>query len=84
MTGTELYQSVLRKLSHLPQTYLEDIDKYLSGLMKKVNQPTSANNTAIILSFAGSWSDMKDEEFDDFLIETRNIRTNLFDRNIDL
>lgn len=84
MTRTELYQSVLRKLSYIPQTYLEDIDKYLSGLMKKVEQPIPATNMAVIMSFAGSWSEMKEEDFDDFLAETRNSRNNLFDRKFDL
>ena len=84
MTETELYQSVLRKLSHIPQSYLEDIDKYLSSLMKKVNLPAPNKKKDAIMSFAGSWSDMKEEDFDDFLVETRNVRTNLFDRKIDL
>ena len=52
--------------------------------MKNMNQPAPSANTTVIMSFAGSWSEMKEEDFDDFLLETRNIRNNLFDRKIDL
>ncbi len=83
MTGIELYQSVLRKLGNVPQIYLEDIDRYLSGLMKKVKKQEN-NNIAAIMSFSGIWSDMGEEDFTDYLNETRNIRNNLFDRKIDL
>ena len=77
MTETELYQSVLRKLSHIPQSYLEEIDKYLSGLMKKVNPPASNSKKDLIMSFAGSLSDMKEEDFDDYSVATRKLLEHL-------
>lgn len=83
MTGIELYQSVLRKLGNVPQMYLMDIDKYLTGLLKKV-EPPKPKNVSAIMSLAGSWSDMKEDDFVDFLTETRNIRNSMFDRNIEL
>ena len=83
MTGIELYQSVLKKLGNVPQRYLIDIDKYLTGLLKKIEQP-KLENTTVIMSFAGSWSDMAEDDFEDFLTETKNIRNNLFDRKIDI
>ena len=39
--------------------YLTDVDKYLSGLMKKIEKPKPTNVVAI-MAFAGSWSDMED------------------------
>jgi len=83
MTGIKLYQSVLRKLGNIPQIYLIDIDNYLTELLKKVEKPKSKNITDI-MSFAGSWSDMEEEDFIDFLEETKNIRKNTFDRKLDL
>lgn len=83
MTEIELYQSILRKLSNIPQMYLSDVDNYLSGLMKEVEKPKSTN-IATVMAFADSWSDMEEDDFVDFLTETRNIRNNLFDRKIDL
>lgn len=83
MKEIKLYKSVLRKLGNIPQMYLMDVDKYLSGLMKKIENP-QPTNIATIMAFAGSWSDMEEEDFVDFMEENRNIRTNLFDRKIDL
>jgi len=82
MSSVELYQSVLKKLSGIPRPYLEDVDHYLSGVVNRIKRKPT--NVAKIMSFAGSWSDMKQEDFDDYLAETRNTRTNLFDRSIDL
>lgn len=82
MTSMELYQSVLKKLSYIPRPYLEDVDRYLSGVVNRIKK--KPNNVAKIMSFAGSWSDMPQDDFDDFLAETRNTRTNLFDRSVDL
>ena len=41
--------------------------------MQKVKQPEPTNVTAI-MAFAGSWSEMGEADFTDFLQETRNIR----------
>jgi len=65
MTGIKLYQSVLRKLGNIPQIYLMDIDNYLTELLNKSEKPKSKNITAI-MSFAGSWSNMEEEDFIDF------------------
>ena len=59
------------------------ITKYLTGLLKKIEQP-KLRNTTVIMSFAGSWSDMEEDDFVDFLTETRNTRNNLFDRKVDI
>jgi hypothetical protein len=81
MTRTDLYQSVLRKLSLLPASYLEDIDQYLSELSKKVKPENS--DTAKIMSFAGAWSDMDDEDFESFMLDIKENRKNLFNRPIE-
>ena len=83
MTKIELYQSVLRKLSAIPQLYLEDVDKYLSNLLRKTEK-TAPNQVTAIMAFAGSWSDMSDEDFGAYLEETKNVRGNLFNRNINI
>lgn len=81
MTRIELYQSVLRKLSAIPQLYLEDVDKYLSNLLHQPKK-TASNQVTAIMAFAGSWSDMNEDDFSGYWEETKNVRANLFNRNI--
>lgn len=83
MTTIELYQSVLKKLADIPQIYLTEIDEYLSNFTKKIEKSKSTNSSSI-MALSGSWSDMEEDDFNDFLIETRNSRNNLFDRKFDL
>jgi len=70
MSRADLYQSVLRKLSHLPVAYLEDIDQYLSELSEKAKPENK--DIEKIMSFAGAWKDMEEEDFEGFMEEVAN------------
>jgi len=83
MTGVELYQSVLKKLSTIPQPFLQDIDVYLSNIIGKLKAQQSVD-VEKVMSFSGSWSDMEENDFEDYLAETRRTRENLFGREINL
>jgi len=83
MTGVELYQSVLKKLSTIPQPFLQDIDAYLSNIIGKLKSQQSVD-VEKVMSFSGSWSDMEENDFEDYLAETRRTRQNLFGREINL
>ena len=83
MTQTELYKSVLNKLSALPVDYLWEVDKFLSELNKKEYQK-GQNNTEKILSFAGTWSDMDEEDFKEYLKVARETGDQLFSREVNL
>ncbi len=82
MAKVEIYQSVLEKLSHIPVEHLKTVDDFLSDLFSKIEDKKS--NQASIMSFAGSWSDMKQEDFEDFLKKSNESGNELFSRKIDL
>lgn len=81
MTSVDLYQSVLRKLANLPQVYLWDIDRYLSKVILE-RKPNKQSDVVQVMSYAGSWEDMPQEDFEDFLVETQNMRDHLFNREV--
>lgn len=82
MVQEELYKSVLRKLSFLPTEYLQQVDSFLSSLGKKMAE--KEQNRSTTLSLAGSWSDMSDEDFQDYLQIAKDTGKELFTREIEL
>jgi hypothetical protein len=82
MINIETYQSVLRKLSQIPADYLKLVDDFLSSLHQKLEKKDK-NRTAI-LALAGSWSDMSDPEFEDYIRVTKETGDELFNREIEL
>lgn len=82
MVNIETYKSILKKLSALPTDYLELVDNYLASLSEKVDKKEENRNA--ILALAGSWSDMDDKEFEDFLRVTKETGGEIFNREIEL
>lgn len=82
MTNIEIYKSVLRRLSHLSVDYLQLVDNYLSSLQAKLDKKEDNRNA--VLALAGSWSDMSDEDFGDYLRVTRETGDELFNREVEL
>ena len=77
-----IYRSILFKISSLPVDYLEQVDDYLKELTEKIEAEKEANRQRI-LALAGGWSDMNDEEFDDYLDSAKSTSI-IEDRNIEL
>ncbi len=67
MNREEIYKSVLSNLSKLPIEYLQEIDDFLSVLSKRKKK----DNVRKIMQLSGSWNDMEDEDFEDFLAYTK-------------
>lgn len=82
MVNIETYKSILQKLSALPTDYLELVDNYLAALSEKIDKKEENRNA--IMALAGSWSDMDDDEFKDFLRLTKETGEELFNREVDL
>ena len=82
MVNIETYQSVLRKLSQIPADYLKLVDDFLSSLHQKLEK--KEENRIAVLALAGSWSDMSDSDFEDFLRVTKETGEELFNREIEL
>jgi hypothetical protein len=76
MISNELiYQSILSHLSLIPVDYLQRIDAYLRNFTKKVHK--KEENRALILRFAGSWNDMQESDFNDFLLFRKKLNNEM-------
>ena len=84
MTQTALYQSVLRKLGNTPVEFLPEIDRFLSQINRTNLGREKTENRKKILALAGSWSDMSDEDFQDYLQQAKQTGSELFNREADL
>ncbi len=71
MSQSELYQSVLKKLSTTPVEYLPEIDKFLSQIIDEIQD--KKNNKDKMLALAGSWADMDEKDFQEYLKKAREL-----------
>ncbi len=78
----QAYQSILARLSQIPASYLQQIDDFLQRFSKEVKQKDQNRNQ--ILALAGSWNDWQEEDFQEYLQETKKTGNELFGRDIEL
>ena len=74
--------TILKGLKNVPVDRLEDLYSIIHSLQAntKQNEKTSKK----ILSFAGSFGDTTENDYNDFLGQTKETRNKLFDREINL
>lgn len=78
----DLYKSVLKSLSLIPEEYLVQVNAYLDKLKDRISH--KEKNRAEILALAGSWSDMPESEFGEFLGKAKGSGDELFGREVEL
>ncbi|HFC00695.1 MAG TPA: DUF2281 domain-containing protein [Phaeodactylibacter sp.] len=81
MVRSNMYSSVLKKLSTIPYEYLKDVDNFLTSLNSKIN---STDRRSQILELAGSWKDMNQEDFDEYMKSIKDLRDDMFDKEVEL
>jgi hypothetical protein len=74
--------SIINELKEVPVNQLEEVYQLVHSLSRKVDRTESRREK--ILSFAGSFSDMSNDEYADFLNYIQESRKNLFNRDIEL
>lgn len=74
--------AILNELKNVPVDKLEDLYSIIHSLRTNTKKADKANKE--ILSFAGSFGDISESDYNDFVKQTKQTRKNLFDRNIDL
>ena len=74
--------TIFKEIEKVPVNRLNDLYSFIHSL--KSNTKTTKENRNKILSFSGSFKDMTQKDYDDFIIESTKTRNELFDRNIDL
>ena len=77
-----LLNAILNEMKDVPAERLEELYQYVHSLSSNTKQTEKVRKK--ILSFSGAFSDMSEEDYFDFLSQTKKVRTNLFDRNIEL
>lgn len=70
------------KASNVPVDKLEDLYSIIRSL--RVNTKKSDKTTKKILSFVGSFGDMAEKDYKEFVQQTKSTRNDLFDRAIPL
>lgn len=80
MSAQTIYQSILQKLSIIPVDYLQQVDDFLLQLGEELQ--SKEDNKLEILSLAGAWQDMPEEEFDDYLRQAKKSGDEAFGRDI--
>ena len=77
-----LLNAILKEMKDIPAERMEELYQYVHSLSSNTKQTEKVRKK--ILSFSGAFSDMSEEDYIDFLSQTKKIRTNLFERNIEL
>lgn len=73
------YQSVLFKLSRVSVESLPQIDIYLESFLPETE--AKRQNREAILSLAGSWNEMSESDFEEYLSEAKRSGGEMFDRD---
>ena len=74
------FNTILKELKNVPVDRLEDLYSIIHSLQANTKKSDGANKE--ILSFAGSFLDMSEKDFNGFLQQTKDARNNLFDRDV--
>ena len=74
--------TILKELKNVPVDRLEDLYSIIHSLQANTRKSDKTSNK--ILSFAGSFGDMTENDYNDFLQHTKQTRNDLFDRDINL
>jgi len=72
----------MKELKNVPVDRLKDLYSIIHSL--RANTKKSDKTSRKILSFAGSFNDMTDKDYNDFLNQTKDTRNNLFDRDLNI
>jgi hypothetical protein len=74
--------TISEELNDIPVNKLGELHTFINTL--KTSTENSEEKRKKILSFAGAFNDMPQNEYDDFVNETKKTRKELFDRDINL
>ncbi len=74
--------AILNELKNVPVEKLDDLFSIIHSL--SVNTKESGEKMTQILSYAGSFDEMTEKDYKEFINQTEHIRKSLFDRDIHL
>ena len=71
--------AILKEIKDVPSERLEELYQYVHSLNPKKKTTTALHKK--IMSFAGAFKDMKEKDYQDYLLETKRTRNELFNRD---
>lgn len=74
-------QNIIDELQDVPEEKIDELYQFVHFLAVNKNLK---NNKEKIMSFAGAFSDMSDEDYNDLVRHTQETRSNNFNRNFTL
>jgi len=74
--------TILKEMKDVPVNRLEELYQFVHTLIPAKKKSETLKRK--VLSFGGAFSDMSDKDYADYLNHTKDSRTKLFERNIDL
>jgi hypothetical protein len=81
---TATLSHILKEVDTVPVGRLEELYQLIRSLTPSIVSHQSDVRRKKILSFAGTFSDMEEVDYDDFLRKLKQTREKNFNRNIDL
>jgi hypothetical protein len=76
--------TIINELQDVPINRLEELYQYIHSLKEKQDIEDKSKMREKILSFAGLFRDWKQDEYQEFLDNTKQIRKDLFNRDVEL
>jgi len=76
------YEKIVNEINQIPVAFLQDVYELLHNFHIQINQKEQNRNK--ILQFAGSWSDLSENDFADITQEIQRNRNEMFSKEIDL
>lgn len=74
--------NILREIKNVPINRLEELYQLVHSFTPKSKQNTSMHKK--ILSFGGAFSDMTDNDYNAYIEHTKETRSALFNRNVEI
>jgi hypothetical protein len=74
--------AILKEIKNIPSERLEELYQFVHSLNPKKKSTIALKEK--IMSYAGSFSDMSERDYKEFLNETKRTRNELFDRDASL
>lgn len=78
MTSAILRDKVIREINLIPQEKLSEVYNFIHYFRIGTEKETIRTTTSSLLSYAGTWKNMKDEVFDDFISDIASRRKRAF------
>lgn len=75
--------TILKEIKDVPVERLEEVYQFVHSLNRK-HSVLDTMRRKKILSFAGAFSDMSKDDYEDFLNQTKKTRDSIFDRYSEL